>query len=207
MHPYFFTYKSIGITWFTVLALIGIIGGYLITKNLGKEYVSDEKKLEDLFATLLIIGFVGARLTYVFLHRDIYKDNISYIIKLSHMNLNLVGGLLFGMGALLMMAKRYGITFHQLFKVYVVPFYFSMTIGVWSMFFDGVLIGKAYEGLFSMYYMGTRRHPIALYLSVLFLMGILSESIRWKHTLRKYLHYITFILIVLLYYWIKIFFS
>lgn len=207
MHPYFIIYKSIGITWFTVLTLIGIIGGYFITKNLGKEYVSDAKKLEDLFVIILIIGFVGARLTYVFLHRDLYKDNIFYMIKLSHMNLSLIGGLLFGIAVLFMGAKKYKITFYQLFKAYVVPFYFAMAIGVWSMFFDGVLIGKKYEGFFSMYYMGNPRHPITLYLSGLFLVGILIESIGFKRTLNKYISYIAFIFIILLYYWIKIVFS
>ncbi|WZL72572.1 prolipoprotein diacylglyceryl transferase [Clostridiaceae bacterium 35-E11] len=207
MHPYFFVYKSIGITWFTVLSLMGILGGYFITKNLGKEYVSDAKKLEDVFVIILIIGFVGARLTYVFFHRHIYEDNLLYMLKLSHMNLSLTGGLFFGMGTIFVMAKKYKISFYQLFNAYVVPFYFAMAMGVWSMFFDGVLIGKEYEGFLSIYYMGNQRHPITLYLSGLFLVGILIESIAFKTALNQYISYIAFILMILLYYWIKVAFS
>lgn len=207
MNPYIFTYKSFAVTWFVALAVIAIVVSNIAVKYAATKKGMNKSKIDDIFFILLITGFVGARLFYVLFNYNLFKDDLLSIIKLSHMNLYLYGGILVGLGVLYILSKKNNILFYNMFKVYVLPLYFSIAIGIWSLFFDGFLIGKEYNGVFSISYLGTQRHPTVVYISLLFLLGAIIESINFKESFSKKVTYATFIIVILGYYVIRHFYA
>ncbi|KPU27481.1 hypothetical protein TR13x_05285 [Caloranaerobacter sp. TR13] len=205
MNSYFFIYKSIGISWFLFLAIISIIISYYITIFIGKDRGLKKNEVEDIFFTLVISGFIGARLGYVIFNLDLYKGHFKYIFSINHLNLSLLGGVIAGLITLIFISKKYKFSFYYLFKIFLIPFYFSMSLAMWSLFLEGRLIGKEYSGFLSMYHLSAYRHPVVLYLSLIFIVGIIIESINVKRrSSGKYISYLAFVLILISYYLIRI---
>lgn len=206
MSPYFIRYNSMGITWFVFFTVVSIIVSYIIVKRQGKKLEIKKSTIEDTFFIIVIVGLIGARLFYVLLNVNMYRDNIKYIFNLSHFNLSLVGGVLFALLTLGIISKKESVSFNSLVKVFSLPFYLSMSAGVWTMFFDGLLVGKKYNGLLSFKYLGANRHLVVLYLTIVFLLGLVldkKELIKFKS---KYNPILTLIITLFTYYLIKSFF-
>lgn len=187
MRPFFFSYKSITISWFLAFTIVLGILSYIITSILAKEYEEDKTKVQDIFMILLIIGFVGARLGYVLMNFDLYKDNLGSIFNLSHYNLSLFSGIIFGTLALMVLSKIYEIEFLKLLKIFVVPYYFSMSIGVWIMMFDSLMLALT-------------NVDNVIYISLMFLLAMISQLILLNKSKNKYISLITLIVTTLLYY-------
>ncbi|KNF07606.1 prolipoprotein diacylglyceryl transferase Lgt [Gottschalkia purinilytica] len=191
MRPFFLAYKSITITWFMILAIISIVISYFIVNILAEEYEEDKNKIENIFIVLLIGGFVGARLSYVLMNIHLYKGNISSIFKISHYNLSLIGGIIFGLLVLMVLSKKYKIAFGKLLKIFVIPFYFSMAIGIWVLMFDRFLLYSSH----------IKNEPSkVLYLSLLFLTGMILELAISKRVNNKYITVIILTIVMVLYY-------
>ncbi|WP_025642210.1 prolipoprotein diacylglyceryl transferase family protein [Schnuerera ultunensis] len=191
MKPFFFTFKSINITWFMAIGIIVTSISYIISGILAKEYKEDKNKIEDIFMILLIVGFIGARLSYVLMNLQSYKDNISSILKISHYNLSLLGGVVFGLLTLMLLSKRYKIEFKKLFRIFVVPFYFSMAVGIWVLMFDHLLLASTH----------LKEDPKkVLYISLLFLIGMGMEFALSKKSNNKYISFIILVVVMFLYY-------
>lgn len=177
MRPFFLSYKSISISWFMFFAFVLVSISYLIVNLLSKEYGEDKEKIEDIFFSLLISGFIGARLSYALMNFDLYKDNILSIFTLSRYNLSLIGGLVFGLIALIILSKKHDIEFQSLLKIFVIAFYFSMAVGIWLVIFDRLLLPFRISN-----------NPIKiLYISLTFLLAmivelIVSRKIKYKYT-------------------------
>lgn len=209
MSPYIFTYKAIGITWFVFLAIVTTIVSYIIIKVLDKKSEFEGNLIEDTFFLLITVGFIGSRLTYVLLNLDMYKNDFLYIFKLSHFNLNLGGGIAFSLIALWIVSKRKSVEFYKLTNIFAIPLYLSLSIGVWTMFFDGLLLGKEYRGILSINYLGANRHMVILYLSILFIVSMIWEFKNFKKIKEnyKYSSVIVLFLVVIIYYLIKYVFA
>lgn len=166
---------------------------YIITGFLAKEYKEDKNKIEDIFMVLLIVGFIGARISYVLMNLQSYKGNISSILKISHYNLSLLGGLIFGVLTLILLSKIYKIEFYNLFRIYIIPFYFSMAVGIWILMFDLLLLASTH----------LNNDPIKiLYVSLLFLMGLGLELVTSNKYNNKYISFIILVIVMFLYYMI-----
>ena len=190
MKPYFLRYKSITITWFMGFAITLIIMSSFISNAMAKEYGEDKKKIEDIFFTLLISVFIGARLFYVLMNLGLYKENIMSILSLSHYNLSLTGGLIAGILSLVVLSKKHEIHFQKLLKIFVIPFYFSMAIGIWVVVFDKFLVSLKISN-----------NPIkVLSISIIFLLGMIAEIVLPKKIDREYLTLIILALTMGLFY-------
>jgi phosphatidylglycerol:prolipoprotein diacylglycerol transferase len=123
---------------FFTIVLSGISS--VIVTVLGKESEEDKKEIDDIYFILVLIGFIGARLSYALMHIDLYKGNMFNIFKISESNLSLVGGLIFGLVTLGILSRKYKIKFDDLLKIFVIPFYFSISIGIWVVVFNKFLL-------------------------------------------------------------------
>ena len=191
MSPFFFSYKSITITWFMFITTIAILISYLIAGSLAKEYEEDKNKIQDIFMITSISGFVGARLTYVLMNMNLYRYNVVDILKMSHYNLSFTGGIIVGLMALGICTLKYKILFKKLLRIFVTPFYFSMAIAVWTFIFDKLSLPLKYVEN------GQRR---MLYLSAVFIIGIIIELNLPKKANHKYTSSIILGVVILLYY-------
>ncbi|MTI48840.1 prolipoprotein diacylglyceryl transferase family protein [Sporosalibacterium faouarense] len=203
INPYIFIYKSIGITWFVFFTVLSIILSYLIIKKRAKHTTISQQRVEDTFFLIILVGFIGARITYVLINLNVYMDSLSYVFKLSHYNLSLGGGVLFGLFTIWFVSKMQNISFQELLKIFTPPFYISMAIGIWTMLFDGVMIGEEYSGIFSFNYLGGNRHLVTLYLTLLFIVSLILELKKIKKISYKFRSLLILIVTILLYYLIK----
>ena len=146
MRPIFFSFKSINITWFMALALLAVFVSYILLKVLSKDKKEDKEKLENIFFITFISGFISARFIYVLLNMDRFISSPTAIIKISHYNLSLIGGVLGGLLALFISAKKYRMEFLKLLDKFSILFYISMTIGVWNFLFDRFLLKSSNFG-------------------------------------------------------------
>lgn len=188
MKPFFFQYKSITITWYMFFLVLALGISYLVfkiaTRKLDKEY---KGKLDDMFFYVALFGFIGARLSYVLFNLSSFKGKIIAIIKPSQYNLYLLGGVIVGLGVLYLLSKRYKTVFIESLKMLLVPFYIAMAIGVWHFHFNILLSPMA--GI----KMGT------IYLSSLFLIGLVLELVLGRKLKNKYVSLIILAGVIFIY--------
>lgn len=179
MKPFVLQYKFITITWYMLFLVLALGISYLIFKILSRRFDREYKeKLDDMFFYVVLFGFIGARLIYVLFNFNLFKDKIVSIIRPSQYNLSLVGGVVVGLIVLYFLSKRYNMDFLKSFKVLLLPFYIAMSIGVWHFHFNIFLSPMA--GV----QMGT------LYLSLMFLIGLILELIFEKKSDNKYISFV-----------------
>lgn len=149
-----------------IFAISLVVLSSFIIDLLSKQYNEDKKKIEDIFFILLIGGFVGGRLVYVLMNFHLYKDNILSILKLSHYNISFLGAIIWGLIILIITSKKVNISFDKLLKIFIIPFYFSMAVGIWVFMFDRLLPASKL----------LRNNPTnILYTSLLFLAAMILE--------------------------------
>lgn len=168
MDFYFLKFKFISITWFMFFFLISIGISYIIISFNRKDYDLDKKKIWDLFFYLIVFSFIGARLSYAILNINLYKNNIFYILSLSHYNLYLLGGIITGVLVVLIFSKKNNVSFNKLIKLFSTPFYFSMMIGVWNFYFDRLAFLSIARSKLKL---------VLIVLSFIFFVGIVLENI------------------------------
>lgn len=191
MKPYFLAFKSLTITWFMFFTFICIISSSIIVNILAKKFKEDKNIIEDIFIITLILGFVGARLSYALVNFDLYKDNIFSILKISHYNLSLIGGIVFGLITLRILSYKYEISFYRLLRIFVISFYFSIGVMAWLNKFDILFL--------SFYYIKSTNIEI-LFLILLSVLGIILEMILPKKTNNKYMSIIILFGVIAIYY-------
>lgn len=175
MKPFFLRYKSITITWYMLFLVLALGISYLLFKILSRKLDEDHrKKLDDMFFYVTLFGFIGARLSYVLFNSSSFKGKIMAIIKPSQYNLSLVGGVLVALGVLYLLSRKYKMDLPKSLNMLVPSFYIGMSIGVWHFHFNIFLSPMA--GI----KMGT------LYLSLLFLIGLILELTLGKKFKNKY---------------------
>lgn len=138
MRPIFFSYGPISITWYMAFAVALTIIGYIMLKIIGKNN-KYKKVLEDYYFVELIVGFIGARIIYVLLNYRLYRGNLYDAIRINHYNLNLIGGVVVALIVLYIGTKYKKLPFFEILNPLLIPFYFSMAVGIWSFEFEGIL--------------------------------------------------------------------
>lgn len=191
MKTMFFEYKRLGISWFMFFVLsLGTIG-YYIARNLGTELGEDKKKIEDIYLMVLLSSFVGARIFYVITHFNAFKGNLMGILKLSHYNLSLLGGVITGILVIFLVSKKEKISMENMLKMFLPPFYFSMAVGIWMINFDRLLNVSS----------SLRNNPkLLLLMSVMFLIALILELTILKKNKYKKFRGIILIIVMFLYY-------
>lgn len=191
MKTMFFEYKRFGISWFMFFVLsLGTIG-YYIARSLGAEYGEEKKKIEDLYLMILLSSFVGARIFYVITHFNVFKGNLMGILKLSHYNLSLIGGVITGLIVMFIISKKEKISMEKMLMMFLPPFYFSMAVGIWMVNFDRLLNVSS----------SLRKNPsMLLLLSLIFLIALILELTILKIEKYKKFRSIILIIIMFLYY-------
>ena len=198
MKPIFFSFKSINITWFMALAFLAIIVSYFLLKLLSKsDKNSDEKReiLENMFFLSLVSAFIGARLFYVIFNIKTFINSPSAMIKLSHYNLSLLGGVLGALLALFISAKKYKVNFLEVLDKFSILFYISVAIGVWNFLFDRFLLkSSSPENIVIK----------VISMSILFVVATLIQISLGKKYKDKYISVILLALTMIIYYAIKL---
>ncbi|MDD5617580.1 MAG: prolipoprotein diacylglyceryl transferase [Candidatus Omnitrophica bacterium] len=131
-----FTVYSYGFMLFVaVVVSLNLLLRYAKAKGYGANVIT------DLFMTILFSGIVGARILYVILNFDFYKNNPKEIFMLQHGGLAILGGIMAGILAAFLFCKRKKLSFWEtidLISPYVV---LGHSIGRIGCFLNGCCYG------------------------------------------------------------------
>ncbi|MFQ3675132.1 MAG: prolipoprotein diacylglyceryl transferase [Endomicrobiia bacterium] len=142
MFPIFFRIGNLSLRTYGLFVAIGVLVAYnYVLKNayrrqVGREFVS------NLSFFSLITGFLGARLLYVFLNFDYYKNDLLSVIKIWEGGLVLYGGILFGLIFGIIFIKTSKQNFLELCDLYAPSLFLGLSIGRLGCFFAGCCYGR-----------------------------------------------------------------
>lgn len=136
-----------GITWYSVIVLLGALVAYALCKYFySKEEIS--KKYPDLIDTLFLIAFpcglLGARIWYVFSELDYYLADPIRIIKVWEGGLAIQGGVLGGIlaGYIVLKVKYPDVSFRRMVDIAVPNILIAQSIGRWGNFMNQEVYGE-----------------------------------------------------------------
>lgn len=130
MHPVFLTIPAFGsvgpftIAWYGVLMTLGIAAGVMVGTRLARKRGLSEQLFSDMIMYGLIFGFVGARLFFVVTSWELFRGKSGLpllydIINIRQGGISIHGGLIFGVGALVYLARKYRVNFYQYADLFV----------------------------------------------------------------------------------------
>lgn len=165
--------------------------GYITSSILAKEYEMDKSKIQDIYMILVITGIIGARLGFVFANLNLFKGKLLSILSLSHYNLSLLGGVVSGILALIILSRIYRMNFNSLLSIFTISFYIAMAIGVWVLKFDYLMLLSSSIG---------KSENSVLLVSAMFLLAMIIELYLNNKAKNKYITPTILIVVMALYY-------
>lgn len=126
---------KIGFFELRIYSLMYIIALFVGIKIAQMDYISrkrsldDKKTIEDFAFICLFSGLIGARIYYVLLRWEFYKDNLSEIIKVWHGGLAIHGGIIGGIIAIFIYSKIKRVDFFALTDLAVSPLILGQALG------------------------------------------------------------------------------
>jgi len=188
MFPILFSVGSMHLFSFSVfLILAWFIWSFLFWRYLRALAVAEEPIFDAMFVTT-IVTLVVSRLSFVFTHMALFKENWLRIIALwVQPGLSLYGGLIGAVIVLIFFAMKYKIRVAHMMDAFVSAFMWAYTVGLIGSFLDGTVIGKPAGVAWAVPYAGHMelRHPVQLYQFACMLLIILIISLI-RHAAKKH---------------------
>ncbi|MDT8715649.1 prolipoprotein diacylglyceryl transferase [Clostridium sp. 19966] len=136
MNPVAFTVFGLDIRWYGILISIGMVLGILIAEYNCKYRNVNFDFLTDVIIVAIPIGIIGARLYYVIFQFNEYKGNLIDMFNIRQGGLAIHGGIIFGVLAGYLMARRKKLNFLALADVAAPSIIFAQAMGRWGNFFN-----------------------------------------------------------------------
>lgn len=174
-----FSFSFISIRYYGIIMalsiLVGIASALLITKKFYPELDSDV--IYDISPHIIIGAIIGARLYYCFLSWGYFLRNPLEIIQLWHGGMSIHGGILGGLIAGILYAKRHKLLVLKLCDIFSYGLVLGQALGRWGNFFNSEAFGRPTESFLKLYIPIYKRpiafmqydyfHPTFLYESIL----------------------------------------
>ena len=134
MHPVFLQIGNFSIAWYGVLMTLGIFIGAVIGTRMVRRRGLNEQLFSDMILWPLVVGFIGARLTFVATSWELFsgKSGLSLlydIINIRQGGISIHGGLIAGVGMLYYMTRRHRVNFYQYADMFVPGIGFAIVGG------------------------------------------------------------------------------
>jgi phosphatidylglycerol:prolipoprotein diacylglycerol transferase len=150
MRPILFKCGIFTIYTYGVFIAIGFLAATTFLLSQARKRGLKEDLFYNLCICLLLSGIVGARIFYVVLNWDFFKDNLVEVFMLNHGGLVWFGGLFGALLCGLYYMKVKGLAFLQTFDLLVPAVALAQAIGRIGCFFNGCCYGK--ESSFGIYF-------------------------------------------------------
>jgi prolipoprotein diacylglyceryl transferase len=176
MDPILLDLGFIQIRWYSILLILSIIIGYLISLKVGKERKLKKNLIDSLFVYVVISSIIGARLFEVLFYDPIYYfSNPIKIFFIWEGGLASHGVFAGAVICCLILSKKWKKNFYTLIDLPSIGFALGGVIGRIGNFINNELVGtvtnipwavkfKGYEGT---------RHPVQIYQSIAHLITFL----------------------------------
>ncbi|NLZ48936.1 MAG: prolipoprotein diacylglyceryl transferase [Clostridiales bacterium] len=195
MNPVAFTIFGIDIRWYGILISIGMIAAVYLSSFTCKWRDVDFDSLFDVVILALPFGIIGARLYYVIMEFEQYKDNLWDIFNIRQGGLAIHGGLILAILTTYLYTRHKKYDFWAMADVAAPCIILAQAIGRWGNFMNGEAHGgevtKEFISKFpafiqkGMYINGSYYHPTFLYESLWNLLVCIILLILLKKSKRK----------------------
>ncbi|MCF7874000.1 MAG: prolipoprotein diacylglyceryl transferase [Candidatus Omnitrophica bacterium] len=140
MHPILFKIGPITIYTYGFFIFLGVLSGYLVSKKRAQEVGIKKEFFSNIFFWTLIIGFLGARIFYIFVNWQIFIK-APLTIALSRSGFVFYGGVVFGLLSIFVFAKKYKIEFLKITDIFALIIPLAHSLGRLGCFFYGCCYG------------------------------------------------------------------
>ncbi len=180
MNPVCFTLFGRPIYWYGILAAAAFIAGVTHLNLLAKKEGRPAGFGSEIGFWLMLAGIAGARVAYVLANLRLYTTHPLDVVRVDQGGLVFYGGLIGAALALLVIARVRREPFLKLTDFTLTALPLSHAIGRVGCFLNGCCYGRPWDGPWSVYVEGARRHPTQLYETAvnLALYGILLALYR-----------------------------
>jgi phosphatidylglycerol:prolipoprotein diacylglycerol transferase len=140
--PIFLRLGFFAFHWYSFLIVLALILGYLLVVKLARAKNIKKELLEDLFLNLIIFGFIGARLYYVFSELPYYLKNPLEIFAVWRGGLGIFGAVIGGLIVLFFFARKNKLNFWVLTDLLAPALILGQAIGRWGNYFNQEVFGR-----------------------------------------------------------------
>lgn len=172
MHPVLFSFGPVTIYTFGLLALLGFLAASFVVWKRGKEAHFVEEEVLDATVLVTLAGIVGARVAYILFNQERFGFSpLAWLALIRYPGLSFYGGLVGGMLALWLIARRKRWEFLTISDIAVTGLSLAQAIGWIGAFFSGFGMGREVRSL-GMIFPGeeVRRFPLQFVWAIGFLV-------------------------------------
>lgn len=145
MHPILVEFGSIKLYTYGLFIALGFLTAVWFTKKNARFYGISEQAVSDLFFTILIASLLGARLLYVIIGFDEFRQNPMEIFKIWNGGLVFFGGFLAATLAAVVFCRRQNLPPWKTADVLAPGLALGHAIGRFGCFFAGCCYGEVCE--------------------------------------------------------------
>lgn len=175
---------NIGNLVFPTGGLVYIIGAYICLSMVERGAARRGMNAETMYglaSTSLLVGVIGARLTFVGLYWSAFQENLLNIIWPLNTGYNIWGGLFFGLAAALFYGRNYQLPIWKTLDVLSLGLLTGLIVVSLADFLAGPGYGSLTTMPWGINFFGVRRHPVQVYE---ILLGV-EAIIIWFQLARK----------------------
>ena len=125
-----------GVSWYSALIVMGILCAILLAEKEERRRKLPKDTIIDLALWAIPAGIVGARLYYVFMSLDQFRANPVSVLYIWEGGIAIYGGILGGMLAVFLYARRKKLNFLTLTDVLAPGVLLAQAIGRWGNYFN-----------------------------------------------------------------------
>lgn len=130
------------VRWYGILIALAFLIGFIITEKLIQKNNLSLSYFNELIFLILVFSIVFARLYFVFLSWDYFKDHLNEIPKIWHGGQSIHGVIIGAIFAAFIYSKARKISFYQYMDVIAVVAPLGQAIGRWGNFFNNEAFGQ-----------------------------------------------------------------
>jgi phosphatidylglycerol:prolipoprotein diacylglycerol transferase len=183
-NPVAFTVFGMDVMWYGVLISLGMVLAVLISYKRAPRHGIEPDKVLDFILICIPLGIIGARLYYVVFNWSYYAGDFMKIINIRSGGLAIHGGLLFGLGAAVILCLIWKIRPLNVLDLVIPTVALAQSIGRWGNYFNSEAHGGPTDLPWAVMIDGVPCHPTFLYESIwCFLLFIF---LLWMDNHRKF---------------------
>ena len=165
-NPVAFTVFGIDIMWYGILICIGMLLATFITYKRAPRHGIESDKVLDYVLVCIPAGVIGARIYYVAFNWSYYACDFHRIIDIRAGGLAIHGGLLFGLGAAVILCIIWKIRPLNVLDLVIPSIALAQSIGRWGNYFNSEAHGGPTDLPWAVMIDDVPCHPTFLYESI-----------------------------------------
>lgn len=157
-NPIFLSLGPLDIRWYGVLMALGVALGYfMIHKYRGR--VVTEAHLDHIFFLVVILGIIGARLTFVILKWPEFQANPLEALNITQGGLSIHGALIGGFVGIIFAVRKFKLELRRILDLLILAVPLGQAIGRFGNFFNSEAFGGPTNLPWKMYVAPAFRPP------------------------------------------------